>query len=151
MSVQIIGRDASQYLLSHAIKQSYNKTVDINYSYCIAALCRGKNLETELPAFIECLIELNEVTYSIKYKDKFQNLAQFYALKAISNQNTNTFQALKFAQCLRYNIEIPTIQGIRELTKLEEKAILHLDVWIADMQCAIINELPEYNESKWNE
>lgn len=139
----------AQYLLSHSIKQAYNRNCDINYSYAISELVRNKNLETELKGFIELLVDMNEQCYCMKYRENCQNIAQFYDLKAIT-KNTNTFQALKFAQCVRYNIEIITIKEMRDLSKLETKALLKLDAWINDMQCAIINDLDEYKNAHWS-
>ena len=152
MSVQIINKEPMHYMVRHAFKQAYNSQVDINYSQTIRKLIEGKYVETEIPAFFNFLLDLNRDTYMIKYRSSVADLVEFYELDKVRlYDETNTYQCLKYAVCLRYNIEIQTLEEIKTFDKMQRKAMQILFDWIQDMSAAIINEIPEYKNSKWNE
>jgi hypothetical protein len=123
---------------------TYHKEVDINYCSTFGHLS-----ENQIKELIINWAILNETTYCDKYNEKFEGLHNFIRFK-FSGKTINTYQCLKYLQCLHYNIEEKTIKT----PKLSEEAINALQLLtkgIEEILTNIVALLPEWETAQWSE
>lgn len=150
MSVLVLEPESFEGIYSKMKSYTFRKQCDINYSF---VLCNCT--DTELKRLIESWVWLNEMSYIRAYReDSEPTLFQFLRLGRADTPNT--YQTLKWLECLRYNIEIDTIRhgrdssdGKRMIKRQVKKDYDTLIRVIDDIRGAIIAELDDYKNSKW--
>ena len=115
---------------------TFNKTVDINYCSVFSSVTFE-----QIQEFVTSLCDLNEQSYNKRYNKQTkagEELSKFINFR-FKNPKINTYQMLKYLQCIQYNIE------------LKHENVLILDKAINEISHRIINELPEYQTAKYSE
>ena len=143
MSVLHIEPKVFEMLYVKLIDYTYRKEVNINY--CSEF---GRKSETELRELITTWANLNEMSYCDKYNDKFQELSKFIRF-SFSGETVNTYQCLKWLQCIYYNIEVDTIKG--EISTQSKLAVTSLIKGIEEIMSMIISEIPAYKDAQWSD
>ena len=158
MSVQTIHPEIFGKLVNKMIDYTFRKQVDINY--CSTA---GRMTENQIIETVKYWSVLNELSYVDKYEgEEFSNLHEFidYTYRGSS---PDAYQALKWLECIHYNIEMTTIKSETIRSTMKEKEIhgwnsnvfipnpiYTLKNMIEEIKSAIINEIPKYKNAKWN-
>lgn len=146
MSVLVLEPAIFTALYDKLCSYENHKVCDINY--CYEATRIPDKIE-----FLRTLADLNEKSYLIRYRENQTGptLAQMIKFDRTGNKTINTYQALKYLQCLEYNIEKSTIEDLagplseHELTSLET-----LDKIIDSLKSAIIDSIEEYKKANWS-
>jgi hypothetical protein len=121
-----------------------NTQVDINHCGVFQQMKDSKAIER----LVKIWCELNELSYCDRYGEDYDRLCDFIDFSQ-DGPTPNTFQALKWMQCISYNIEPDTIK--RELTKAENEALDVLREAINEIMIRIIEGLPQYESASWCE
>ena len=143
MSVLHIEPKVFEMLYVKLVDYTYRKEVNINY--CSEF---GRKSEKELKELIITWANLNEMSYCDKYNDKFQELSKFIQF-SFSGETVNTYQCLKWLQCIYYNIEVDTIKG--EISTQSKLAVTSLIKGIEEIMSMIISEIPAYKDAQWSD
>ena len=157
MSVQIIEPEIFSLIINKLIDYSFRKQVDINY--CSTA---GHMTENQVKETVKYWSILNELSYSDKYKEEFDNLHEMIDY-SYNGKTPDTYQTLKWLECIRYNIEIETIKSESICNTMQEKEITGwnsnvnienpmtiLDRIIDEIKSQIIGAIPKYENARWN-
>ena len=130
----------------------FHKTCDINYCHTLSF-----NNEDVLKKHILNWLWLNEMSYNRRYEDgATPNLHDFITFRY--PKIINTYQMLKWLQCIDHNIEIDTIKSGK--TGMEEPFLIPDDKMesykllqkaIKEISSVIISQIPEYRDAKWSE
>ena len=150
MSVLIPDLKIYTAVYEKSIAYTFSKVCDINYCSTL-----GRLTENQLQKTILDWLWLNEMTYNRMYNEQDEPyLGQFVEFKPV--ETINTFQMLKYLDCIDYNIEIETIKTGRDgeqpkieipSDKMESYKILCRA--IDEIKSAIINEITEYQNAKY--
>ena len=149
MSVLIPDLVIYQGVASKMFDASFRKTCDINYfSSCFSFT--NPLTEAKIWEIVKTWLKLNECSFDTRYKEPDPRpLVEF--LECSFCTIPNTYQFLKWLQCIWYNIEPSTIEEVRTLTEQEREALDFLERLIQEAQAAIIGSLPEYRAATWSE
>jgi len=145
-------------LVNKMIDYTFRKQVDINY--CSVA---GRMTENQIKETVKYWSVLNEMSYVDRYKGEvFENFHELIDY-TYRGQSPNTYQTLKWLECIQYNIEMNTIKSgvIKNSLKQEDmrgwnssviipNPLKTLTRMIDEIKSAIIKEIPQYEEAKWN-
>ena len=152
MSVLVPDLKIYEAVYQKALDYSFRKTCDINYCHTFREIS-----EKKLQQHVKNWLYLNELSYIRRYEDgKKPELHEFLTFRR--SGNVNTYQMLKFLNCIRYNIEIETIKNGK--TGAEEPIEISFDMMesynllqkaIEEIMCVIIGEIDQYQEAKWSE
>lgn len=145
MSVLVHDPKVFSQIYVKAVDYTFHKTCDINYCSTFGVL-----KEEYIADVIRTLCDLNCESYEKRYKEEPDKvkLSEFIVFK-FTGQTINTFQMLKYLECIYYNIELDTIN--RPLNELESDSMDCLRNAISEIKSVIIKELPEYQAAKWTE
>lgn len=155
MSVLIADLKVYQGIASKMFDASFRTTCDINFfSSCHSF--KEPLTEAKIWQIVSTWLELNELSYDCKYgKDEEENTVicprMAKLLKKRFIEYPNTYQFLKWLQCVQYNIEVTTIQKVRVLTEWETYCMEFLNKLTLQAAQAIIDSLPQYKAAKWSE
>lgn len=150
MSVLVLDIEVYEAVFEKARKYAFNKTCDINYCHTLSF-----DNEEQLKEHIKNWMWLNEMSYIRKYKvDDKPTLAEFFDFR--KTYNIDTYQMLKYLQCMMYNIEIDTIKTGK--TGREDPFLIPQDKMdsyrllqkaITEISQTIISQIPKYKNAKW--
>lgn len=154
MSILVADLNVYEAVFEKAWKYGFNKTVNINY-------CNVLSFDNEeiLKNHVKNWLILNELSYIRRYEDgtnERPHLHEFLTFR--KTFNIDTYQMLKYLQCILYNIELSTIRTGK--TGNEKKMDISADLIesynllkkaIEEIQIQIINEIPQYQSAKWCE
>ncbi len=141
MSVLKLDVDVCEAVYNKAVSYTFRNQVDINYCSTL-----GRFTKTDLQEIIKSWFILNELSYNGKYKDISPSIVDLITFRTA--HSINTYQMLKYMECIRYNIEPNTIK--RNLNTFEEQSLKVLNDAIDEIKSIIINELEEYKKSRWS-
>ena len=146
MSVLVSSTNAFERVFVKAVSYTFSKTLDINYCNTL-----GKCTEGYLANLVKTWADLNNESYTVKYnQDKDEVPYSFFLNLSFSGETINTYQMLKSLECIYYNIELCTIETVRELTEFEKRSVEILKNAIEEIKTMIVEEIPEYKEAKWS-
>lgn len=150
MSILIPDLKIYQAVATKMYYATSNPVCDINhFTSCFSF--RSPLTEEKIWTLINHWLALNEASYYARYKEPITSPLTEFLKKKFIYDAPNTYQFLKWLQCIRYNIEPETIKKVRQLTVEEALALNFLDRLIREAQDAIINSLTQYKEAKWSE
>lgn len=143
----MLDREVYKQVANKLWSYTFNKTVDLNY--CDTAISSFRT-EESLKKCVQDWYFLNEKTYLSKYKvldlkpDKELSLT-------LSVPLINTYQVLKSLECIKYQIELTTIEVSDDYHITNNEAISYeiLRRLIESISKRIIEETPQYKEAKW--
>jgi len=143
MSVLVPEVEVFNNVYDKAVNYTFHKVCDINYCSTL-----GHMTEVQIKNTIKTLCDLNVESYEKAYKQnpgevKFSDTIKFDRSGSI----IDTYQMLKYLECIYYNIELDTID--RELNRMESDSMKTLRKSIDEIKSAIIGEIPEYKDAKW--
>lgn len=140
MSVMQINIETFESLKEKFISYCFNKQCDINYCSVIHNLT-----EKQIEDLLKNWCDLNEMSYNSRYKQEPDKLktSEFINFKR-PRPIPNTYQALKWLECIEYNIEVECE------TDEQKESIVILHKAIEQIKSAIIGEITEYKNSNWN-
>lgn len=143
MSVIVHSPEVFSQIYVKAIDYTFKKQCDMNYCSTF-----GRMTEKQIENTIRILCDLNCESYEKRYKEEPQSpkLSEFIVFR-FSGKTINTFQMLKYLECIHYNIEINTIA--RQLTPEEKDAMNVLHKAIEEIKSRIISEMEEYRDAAW--
>lgn len=150
MSVLVPDLKIYDAVFEKALKYTFHNVCDINYCGIL-----GRQTENQLKKHVCNWLWLNEMSYIRRYQDGSKpDLGDFLTFK--SNANINTYQMLKYLECIKYNIEIETIKTGKTGNETpflipDEKMESYnlLEKASEEIQCTIISQLPKYKSAKW--
>lgn len=145
MSVLVLDLEVYEAIYEKAIDYTFRNVCDINF----CSVLKHKT-ENQLKKIVFDWLYLNELSYNRRYREENEpHLNQF--LKFKSNVNINTYQMLKYLECIKYNIELDTIEtgfsGTEKPIKLKSDILESYEVLklaIEEIKTTIISSLPEY-------
>lgn len=151
MSVQVPDLKVYKEIYKKAWSYGFNNTCDINYCSTLSF-----TNESVLESHVKNWLWLNELSYLRRYEE--ENLPELHMfLKLRSGSPVNTYQMLKYLECIKYNIEISTIETGKtgfeyEITIPTDKADSYLILCnaIDEIKSTIINQIPKYKDAKWS-
>lgn len=153
MSVLVVDLEVYKAVYEKALSYTFNKQVDINYCSTL-----GRLTEKEIKSIVTDWLYLNEYSYNRKYEEgnvlpELHNFLQFKS----KHSTINTYQMLKYLNCIIYNIELSTIEhGQRkEDIKIEipENLMISYNILVKaidEIKMQIISEMPKYKAAKWS-
>lgn len=152
MSVLVPNLEVYNAIFNKAISYTFNKVCDINYCYTL-----GKLTENTIKKNILNWLWLNEMSYNRRYRE--DNEPYLHQLMEFKNAETiNTYQMLKYLNCIEYNIELNTIEtghdGMQpkiEIPPDKKESYSILKKAINEIQNVIISEIDEYKNAKYCE
>lgn len=152
MSIKMVNKDVLRHVASKIYLASCNREVDENYYECCLKLT-----EHEINQYLTRLEILNYKTY-ISYWTEPDILANtvlpycvFNCLEFVTVKMPAA-QFLKWLLFIRNNISISIIHhASNPVYQEDEAAVKFLTKLIADVQLAIINELPEFKAARIND
>jgi hypothetical protein len=153
MSVLVPDLKVFEAVYNKAWLYGFNKVCDINYCHTLSF-----SDEEKLKTHVKNWLWLNEMSWIRMYEDNGQkpDLVDFLTFR--NGKNINTYQMLKYLQCIDYNIEIETIKtgktGHEDPFLIPDNIIDSYNLLkkaIEEIQNVIISQLPEYEEAKWSE
>jgi len=152
MSVLFLDPKVFEYVADKINSYKFSKQADINH-------CSTLSIEdqSEAQKLVVNWAKLNELSYNYHYNEpekqptlyKFINFSNYYKV--------DTYQFLKYLLCIRYNIELHTIQGGRNgfsgqpIEQELKDSFDTLNKAIEEIKQAIINELTEYKTANWSD
>lgn len=148
MSVLILDLKVYEAVYNKAWSYQFNNVCDINYCYTLK-----KYTENQLKEIIKNWLWLNEMSYNCRYEEsniiELPELLKFYLS---GKEPINTYQMLKYLECIKYNIEISTIiiNGI-EIPEDKKDSYKILKDAVNEIKNVIISELPQYKKAKWSQ
>lgn len=150
MSVQIPDLKIYQKVATKIFYATSNKVCDINF---FPSCFSFKNPLTEEQIWntVKTWLNLNECSYNARYKEEADehSLTEFLQCSFVYD-SPNTYQFLKWLECISYNIERSTVEQVRPLSEEETNALKFLDNLIIEAKNAIIGSLPEYKAAEWS-
>lgn len=150
MSVMLLSLDLYKEVFNKACGYKYNKTVDINY-------CRTLSIpDYDIRTLLKNLYELNAISYNHLYGDKISDdhvrvckeCIKEWNWEEIKKKCCNTYQMLKYLQCIEYQISYNEIKD-----KCSDEHRISYELLcksISELQDRIIEEIPAYQEAKWS-
>lgn len=145
MSVLVPEAEVFNKVYDKAVSYTFNKVCDINHCSTFNQMTEGQIKNT-----VKTLCDLNVESYDKAYRQKLGKAKFSDEIKFDRTGGTiNTYQMLKYLECIYYNIELDTIN--RELNKLELDSMTALQKSIDEIKDAIIGEIPGYKDAKWSD
>lgn len=155
MSVMTLDLGVYQEVYKKACSYYYRAwgTVDIN---CCNAL---QHNEGYLRQWLGWLYEMVHVSYCVHYHQTpdeeqlkmIRETIEEWRYNDFKTQNINTYQMLKYLQCIRYQIEDYEMKPDGRWKEEYDKPLELLAEAINELKCRIISAIPEYKEAKWGE
>lgn len=150
MSVLIPDLKIYQAVASKMFDASFRTTCDINhFSSCFSFT--NPLTEDRIWKLVKTWLTLNENSCDARYREESNQKPLTFFLKERFVSAPDTYQFLKWLQCIKYNIELSTIETVREITEDEREAYKFLSRLIDEAKMAIIDSLPEYKAATWSE
>lgn len=150
MSVLIPNDEVFNYIHAGMTRAAYRRVCDEWYSGTMSSHFKHYDIEKESKRLIESWMELNLLSYHIKYRENRDEL-QVAFKETYTHKEMQEHQLLKYIQCVDYNIEIETIEDLLEISEQQRKDYKLLKQWCNDVMIAIINETPKYKKATWSE
>lgn len=153
MSVLVPDLKVYEAVYQKAWSYGFNNTCDINY----CSVLKSYN-EDHVQQLVKDWLWLNEYSWIRRHDDDGSKPELHEFLSFNHGKKINTYQMLKYLECIRYNIELDTIKTGK--TGMEDPVIIPQDKLnsyetlvkaIEEIKSAIINELPEYKQTKWDQ
>lgn len=133
----------------------HHRVCDIDYSEIL------NMSEEQSKQFVIKLLTLNEMSYLARYREqKKPELSEFLQFNA--TETISTLQLLKYLKCIRYNIEMdtiergysgfePFIEDVEMFHKFFDPVFKRLKNAIEELSDRVIAELTNYRELAWSE
>lgn len=153
MSVMTLGLEVYQEVYKKACSYEWRREVDINY-------CRTlQSNEGHLRDWVCWLYEMVHVSYCVHYKRPIEEgwlqtinkEIQSWRYSEFKTQNINTYQMMKYLQCIRYQIEDYEMKPDGKWKKEYDAPLKMLEDAVNEIGLRIIHEIPEYRAAKWGE
>jgi hypothetical protein len=135
----------SNFYLPYELKEKFENIVN-----------KKNDWQNEIDLIVDELRKINVLAVTLQYKHHYEgvldaeiakeNLQVFEKTPIFKLSPINLFKQL---QCLDYQIEVEHITDIRNLTELEENAMLFLNEIINVIACYICKNSNEYDECGW--
>ena len=150
MSCLVPDLNVYEAIYNKAWLYGFNKTVDINYCNCLSF-----DDEEKLKEHVKNWLYLNELSYNRRYKEESETfLKDFLTFRGA--HAIDTYQMLKFLQCIQYNIELETIKsgfdGMQKKIILSENLMNSYNLLtfaVEEISQRIISEIPAYKKAEW--
>ena len=151
MSVMTLRLDLYKEVYKKACSYEWRRTVDIDYcstlQYNEGCLCD----------WLCRLYEMVHVSYCVHYKQDVNTeliemecrSIQEWRYNDFKTPNINTYQMLKYLQCIHYQIEDYEMKPDVMWKPEYDRPFKMLVDAINELKSRIINEIPEYKEAKW--
>lgn len=149
MSVLVPDNKVFNYVHSGLQNAAYNTVINQWYSHSIKSHFRNADIETESRRLIESWMELNLLSYYIKYKENRINIKIKFR-PDFTHKEMNECQMLKYLQCINYNIEPCTIEDLMELSQQQKDDLVLLKNWANEMAVSIVGQMPSYKTATWS-
>lgn len=119
--------------------------------------CFSRKTERQIRELIMNLYEMNEASYSARYKEELdtERIRQVKSMMSgwryddIKTKPCNIYQLLKWLECIEFQIEEPTMKTAGLWRQGYEESMHELKDAIDCVASAIISNIPEYKEAKW--
>lgn len=151
MSVLVADLKVYEEVYKKAWNYTFNKVCDINYCHTLGSLG-----EETLKKHVKNWLYLNELSYIRRYDEGDKpELHNFLNLKP--GTAVNTYQTLKYLNCIDYNIEMNTIKNGK--TGHEKEIIISEELQesydllkkaINEIKDVIISQIPQYKKAKYS-
>lgn len=159
MSVLVPDPQVYNYIHQGLILAAYRRTCDEHYSYTMHVHFKDLEIHKEARRLVHSWMTLNERSYLLKYEKRDIEKSEDFRFVKWELVNVRPLQLLKYLKCVRYNIEIETIQHKGDLVNENLKAVSEraladmelLSAWTEELMMAIIDKIPEYDDAKWSE
>lgn len=159
MSVLIPDMVVFQYIENGLVYAANNGTIDDRFSEYARAYFQKKDVNVEAKRVTKNLLLLVNKSYAAHYREKIIPSVDLYYKSA--THFVKGCQLLKYLQCVRYQIEVHTIEhGYSEvdpnriifvLSDQDKADIKLLDKMITDLAFSIVNQITEFKNAKWSD
>lgn len=137
--------DIFAYVRNSIEKTAYRTVCDDFYCGYFRKHFADKDTSRESMRLVKKWSLLNAKTYAGRYQeDEVNDLSEFIPQWL---RDTTAVQTFKFLQCIRYNIEREYLQ----LSAEDAADLKLLELYIDEMNSAIMGQLPEYKAAKWSD
>ena len=151
MSVMTLRLDLYKEVYKKACSYEWRRTVDIDYCSTL------QYNEGYLRDWLCRLYEMVHVSYCVHYKQEVNTeliemecrCIQEWRYNDFKTPNINTYQMLKYLQCIHYQIEDYEMKPDGMWKPEYDQPFKMLVDAINELKNRIINEIPEYKEAKW--
>lgn len=145
MSVLILDQRIFPAIADKMWEATTNTRMDINYIGMMTN-SRYEWDKVKIAAVVSDWCDMNERSYDTRYGEKPQHLKDDLRFR-FKGGTPNTYQFLKWLQCIRYNIEEDHIE-----MSDQNKVSLHLlDTLIESAADSIVSATDEYKAAKWSD
>jgi hypothetical protein len=143
MSVLVTDLEVFNCIYDKAFSYTFRKTVDINFCNVF-----HKMTEKQIKNLVKNWLILNELTHVKEYKENVNPYLHELLVFDRSISTINTYQMLKYLECVCYNIDIENIKDLIDYEKKESFETLKKA--IEQISISIIKEIPEYQNAKYS-
>lgn len=106
------------------------------------------DIDKEQVRLVESWMRLNDLSYCCKYGEAPNKSYKWR--RNFTHKEVTVYQLLKYIQCIRYNIELCTIQEKMEVTDQMRADENLLRIWADDIAHAIVGQIKEYDAADWS-
>lgn len=151
MSVMTLRLEVYREVFKKACSYQWRREVDIDYCYTL------QSNEGHLRDWLCSLYEMVHVSYCVHYHQKVDEVLigmerrriQEWRYNDFKTPNINTYQMLKYLQCIHYQIEDYEMKPDGMWKKEYDAPYKMLEEAIGELKDRVIAEIPEYKAAKW--